>query len=205
MRDCIGGAANIGDGTTFIDGYPAVDIYDVSEGNLSQSYSFSGDLNVPNIRLANYYDATGAHYHTGFHSNLISNRPYPIDPIDDRNGTLLANDLRLPSDAYEFRCYDHGFELKNSIRFFVKEWNTAAEFELYSNSSGLEGDPNVSGAEGTNCDFKPPFVEYCNDVHDWFDFVQSQTDGTYDTGGAVTLRSSFFPMGKIGKNKIYSR
>ena len=101
-----------------------------------------------------------------------------------------------PSEAYKFNCYDHGYELKNSIRLFVREWNTATEFELYGSSSGLEGDPDVTGIEGINCDFSPPFATLsCNDVDDWFDFVKSQDDGIYKTDGSV-MRSSFFPYGK---------
>ena len=173
-------------------GVPIREIYDVREGGLNMTHQFAANAavfrNENNYYLANYYEKTGTpHRHSGFESTRISYLPYAMDPIDDRSGSLL----RIAQEDYELTCWDSGREVKNSIRLFVREWNTLEEFLSYGSSSGVNGNSDVDGNEGVNCDYDPPFLRKCNDRRDWADLLEG-LGGTYDTTD-VSNRPKFFP------------
>ena len=212
---CIGGggSSHAGWSKFYSEGVPRSLIFDVPKGGVNRVFSFASNLSVfnngSNRHLANYYKRDrNPHSHTGFVDKLrISNKPYPIEPIDDRDGTPMYSRpisiddttyfLGSGNDAYTLSCYDKGRELKHRINLFVREWNTLDEFLLYGDSSGAEGDPDIGGAEGVDCDFNPPspLRPACNDRFDWLDFLTQATSSSgdsYDMSN-VTNRAYYFP------------
>ena len=189
---CIGGSVLGGWPYFSSDGLPQSEIFDVRNGGRNRVYSFTSNIdgvnNTNNYYLANYYDKSGVHAHTGFvATQSSSNLPYAIEPIDDRSGSLIQSG----NEAYDLRCYDSGLELKNRIRIFVREWNTLEDFLLYGTSSGTDGSADVSGTEGVNCDYNGLISGNCNDHGDWGDLL-NRAGGAYDTSDIVN-RSQFFP------------
>ena len=197
MGNCIAGAAlSSGWRLSSETGLPAREYYHVLETGLNNTYNFISNIGSVrsgnNLHGASYYNKTGSpHYHGGFSSQTTrtSNLPYAIDPIDDRNGT----EIRAAQDAYELTCYDEGHEVKNKIRLFIREWSTVQEFLLYGSSSGANGNPDIDGIEGVDCEYNPPFpyAGYCNDRADWKDLLNI-VGGTYDTSDPSN-RATFFP------------
>ena len=76
-----------------------------------------------------------------------------------------------PYEDYEVECLDEGDEVIYSIKLKIREWNTTADFNTYL-ASGT-GDPDVSGVEGTNCEYEDPDDDQCNDRTDWDDLTNS--------------------------------
>lgn len=149
---------------------------------------------------ANFYTSAGApHTHEGYYSATVSTQPYAVEPIDDLTGSPVASG-RSP---WVFECRDNAYELKHRISVSIREWNTLADFFIYQTSQGVTYDPDVTGIEGTNCDYDGIFGNQdCNDLND-MDDILTNAGGTYDTNDAspgtppnavdALLRDSYFP------------
>lgn len=164
-----------------------------------------------NIYAANYFDYQGvSHLHDGYVSSRVSNAPYAVDPIDDRNGTLMYSG----QPYYYFGCLDPAFDYVNRIRVMIREWNTTTEFTQFLTDVALDdnkvvttdptastANPDVQGKDESACAIWDS-QDYCNDKMDWADVLNNITnhtsaaypDLTYDTNPASTSdRSEFFP------------
>lgn len=203
---CIGGAANQGWGA-FADGIPANLIIPVPESEdadggedgsntvgLNQSFNYSSSLSTSKSSfsvMSNYYETNGnPHSHNGFYSSRVSNQPYAFDPIDDLDGTLI----RPGNDAFEFTCLDGSFEARQRIKVYIREWNTFSDFVLHQTSEGTITNPDVTGAEGTDCDNDGVFGGGCNDFADFKDLL-NEVGGSYNTSPGLNpdTRASYFP------------
>ncbi len=140
------------------------------------------------ISVSNYYNPT-LHTHVGFVLPRSTNKPYYLDPVDDRSGTAIspANDL------YSFDCLDEAFELKHRIRVTVREWDTYPDFLNYLSSSGVivVPDRGITTEPGGCIGIEGP----CNDHFDADDFLTAVI-GTpsYDMSApAIPNRGNYFP------------
>ena len=50
-------------------------------------------------------------------------------------------------------CLDQNKEVKHAIKLIVREWNTQEEFIRFKESQGGSGDPDITGSEGSECDY----------------------------------------------------
>tara|TARA_B110001454_G_scaffold218991_1_gene249082 strand:+ start:128854 stop:130035 length:1182 start_codon:yes stop_codon:yes gene_type:complete len=162
---CIGGAGKTN--WTELDkvGKPVGVIEYTPSTGLNQKYDVTGPqfksntgLNIP---IANFYTAS-KHTHGAYVGSTTSSYPYIVDPIDDRSGSPLPSG----NPAYTWTCYDRNLEIVNRIRVYIREWNTNKEFVKYGTTSGASGDPDISGFEGTECDYTSSMGGRCNDRTD---------------------------------------
>lgn len=203
VRSCIGGAVRTSWGHFASNGIPGSSITAVPEGEDGganqglnaevQLRSNSSSSDSYFSTMANFYTTTGSpHVHTGYFATTSVNVPYMVNPVDDLDGsTLSTNNSTVPgSDAWVFGCYDAGLELKHSLRVYIREWNTAADFLAYEASDGATYNPDVDGGEGTNCDYVGTGLG-CNDFSDMDDLLPG---AGYDvsTPNAV-VRETYFP------------
>ena len=139
---------------------------------------------------ANFYTQDNRHDHTGFYNPTISTLPFFVDPVDDLSGSAVPSG----NDAWTFRCLDSAMELKHSIRLYIREWNTLADYLAFETSGGVTYNPDVTGAEGTNCAYDPSSSGNCNDLYD-MDDILSNAGGTYNTtpGANDSDRATYFP------------
>ncbi len=180
LGECVGGATR-GDWSRTankIDTSVGV-FYSVNDEGLRKTYNMPRNPYANSFQLANFYErgstpSDSPHYHTGVVNTVLkSSRPYAMDALEDRSGTNLRSrysPIPRPQDAYELTCYDRGKEAINSIRIFVRDWNTIKEFELYGSTLGDQGDPDLIGLEGVNCDYTTG-LGICNDDWDWEDLL----------------------------------
>lgn len=192
---CMGGAGVTNWEAKDSRGLP-MQIVEPARTGINSTYKVSAPIDTTSsfsvLPVANYYKTT-AHSHTGFGpvlstplSSRLSTKPYYVDPIDDRNGTLI-----LPgNDSYEFVCRDEAWEMIHRIRVQVRKWDTVADFQNYIASAGT-GEPDRSGDEPDGCSgIEGP----CNDFFDAGDFVASLTGGIYNmTAPSIPLRWTYFP------------
>jgi len=172
ITDCIGGQGKTNWDTLTVDGYPISRITEVRSGVLkpitvkAPSESIHGAMSV--IPVANYYSvsstvSTSLHYHTGYASAsaVVSNLPYYVDPISDRDGTLLTSAY----PAYEYHCLGDAFEVKHKIKLYVRQWDVLADFNTYISTGTYTGSApwDYSGTEGTNCNGVTDPNEPCDD------------------------------------------
>ncbi len=146
---------------------------------------------------ANWWEAPGAangHTHTGYFSATTTNVPYAFWPVDDLSGSAAA----AGSPSWIFVCYDSGGEIRQRIDLYIREWNTLADFVAYETSDSVTYNPDVTGAEGTACDYDPLFgYDNCNDFND-FDDILTDVGGTYLTTDPTvqdnSVRRTYFPQ-----------
>ena len=50
-------------------------------------------------------------------------------------------------------CLDQYKEVKHAIKFIIREWNTQEEFIRFKETQGGSGDPDITGSEGSECDY----------------------------------------------------
>ena len=71
-------------------------------------------------------------------------------------------------------CLDPAREVKHRIHLLIREWNTKEEFTRFKESEGGSGDPDIGGAEGSECEYyekdKAIFGD-CNDLYDSDDTI----------------------------------
>ncbi len=200
ITPCLGGAAryNWGAFTTF--GYPVSTIEKTKIG-IEGSYALGAPIDKVDtpttIDIANDYDMSGLHSHTGFGPVLTpvipartSNLPYFIDPIDDRNGSLVVSG----HESYDFECLDEAFEVLHRIRVYVREWDTYQDYANYITSTGSLIIPDRgNGVEGVNC-AGLPIGSRCDDFYDLDDFIKLGLGASYDTTlGGLPFRDQNFP------------
>lgn len=178
LKSCIGGGARLNWPTNGFsrNGFP-VPLIELAENGISGTYEVKASLQSPNdgtqYSSANFYTTTVKHTHSSFGTVLTSNLPYFIDPITDRNGTLMTRG----NDAYTFSCLDDAYEVLHRVRVYVREWDTYANYLAYIASNGVTSVPDVPGDEGVDCD---GIVDQCNDAYDLDNFVEL-IGGTYFT------------------------
>ncbi len=170
VTSCIGGPVITTSWPNFTPrGIPEGQITYTYTSGLNTTFAMVAPVTNPNggsvVTVANYYGDVN-HSHTGGNPTRTSTQPWAIDPVQDRSGNdLLNTDPSMPlqgQDSYEFRCEDRAFEVLNRIRVYIRSWNTYADFLAYGTSNGTVYNPNVSGAEGTNC------VGVAGDCHDFY-------------------------------------
>lgn len=143
-----------------------------------------------NIPIANYYHPT-AHSHRGLVSTRVTNLPYFLDPVDDRNGSLLPGSLgSTPNDNYTFECLDEAWKVKHRVRVYIREWDTYPDFLNYIASSGVTVNPDLGiiAIEPGGC---TGIYGPCNDQLDMDDFL-SVLGGSYDHSSA-TRKNLYYP------------
>lgn len=190
VSECIGGAAAQSEWPKSINGFPRSVLYYTQLDGLKKSQVTLAPITVfsngLNFNVANYYSTTGSpHSHTGYSIATTSNKPFPMDPVDDRSGT----EIRPTQDSYEFQCLDEAFEIRNRIRIYLREWNTYAEFLKFGTTLGVTGNSDLEGNEGVDCNY---VTGECNDVFDWDDFVTRKPFSVYNTTNR-NLRWQNFP------------
>ena len=195
MKNCIGGAGKTNWPAYTTAGFPAT-LIEQSKFGLVGEYKINAPIStfsaLSTTPVANYFHPT-AHTHTGFVSVRSTNKPFFVDPVDDRSGTEIPNaQISVGSDAYVYECLDEAWQVKHRIRVYVREWDTYPDYLNYLASSGVVTAPDlgIGGIEPTNC----PGVEGpCNDQYDNDDFLEL-LGGTYDMSApAIPLRSDYFP------------
>jgi hypothetical protein len=178
LKSCLGGGARLNWDVFDRDGFPRpLDTF--AENGVSGVYEIVAPTESPsnarNSASANFYTTTVKHTHADMDplTTTTSNLPYFIDPIDDRNGSLIEPG----NDAYTFSCMDSAYETLHRIRVYIREWDTYADYLAYIASSGVTSVPDRTGNEGVGCTegiFGP-----CNDALDLDNFVEGLPGGVY--------------------------
>lgn len=173
VKTCIGGPARTNwDSFDKKTNYPLERLYYVKGKGLNKNYKVDAPmarLSAASLSVANYYlpysaTATYNHRHSGYVIARSTDLPYMVDPVDDRNGSAMVSG----QGAYLWRCMDENEEVINTIKVYLREWNTAAEYAKYISTSGAQGNPDVTGQEGVDCDYTSGNGT-CDDMYD-FDF-----------------------------------
>jgi hypothetical protein len=176
VKNCIGGAARTNWSAFTKSGYPVEYISYTQGAGLNTTYEITAPIisthSAMNIPIANYY-TPARHTHSGTVSASTSTLPYIVDPIDDRTGNLLV----AGNPYYLWTCYDRNYEIVHQIRVAIREWNTYQEFVKFGTTGGASGDPDVVGAEGTNCGSSISNYS-CNDFIDMDDRGQVNPSAT---------------------------
>jgi hypothetical protein len=191
LKSCIGGAGRTNWTAYSKIGEPVTLVEKVQYGKVGE-YKINAPVDSivtpSNITIANYFNPT-IHTHDGFISARSTTKPYFIDPVDDRSGSLINSG----NDSYTFECLDEAFQLKHRISVKVREWDTYPDYLTYISTAGVTAIPDRgSTSEPGGClGIEGP----CNDQYDSDDFLNLRLAlSSYDTTvPAVFNRGSYFP------------
>ncbi len=175
-----------------ITGLPFSSVIHFANSGLSDTWDLGNPSDLSgtyNIWVANYFTTAGArHSHTANGAGAATTSPWAIDPIADRNGTLLSS----ANPNYVFSCLDDAFEVKHRITLKIREWNTSDKFAAYATAPHTE-DTDIVGVS-PNCT-EIDNTAACNDRYDWDDFLMNQTTGAWSTYDDATPANwgDYFP------------
>ena len=202
LEDCIGGVSRTSAWNEITKkGYPASLYYFVFGTGLNNTLNLRPMIEEPkgitNMTIANYYDDSGLHAHFNNDSKyggpvINSNKPYAMEPIDDRSGTPMTS----TSDAWHFECLDEGQEVINEVKVYFREWDAYVDYLAYISSSGATSNPDLwatveDPGGGGGC---LGISIYCNDRYDFDDiptFLNGNA-GSYDQSSIDNIKN-FFP------------
>ena len=95
--------------------------------------------------------------------------------IEGGDLAFSAQEQLLGYPYYTLECLDSNMEAIHRVHFIVREWNTLEEFYEFQDSAGDNGDPDVEGVEGEDCNYYDPdeFTNNCNDLYDLDDIIRN--------------------------------
>ncbi len=105
-----------------------------------------------------------------------------------RNESSTPNargDVWLGYPYFTLECLDEDFEATHRVHLSIREWNTLEEFLSFQDSSGSDGDPDIEGKEGDDCEYYEPDEfddNECNDLLDIDDLGGDYPRVNYDQG-----------------------
>ena len=186
LRECIGGPVRLNWETNVsYDGlgeYPVPQIFNTWERGLREQFEiekpiiWSGDprstgnmafhLQYTSVGIANYYEGIEDLQWDADGGCAECPEVFKSD-VDSSVGTLVGYPY------YTLECLDSNMEAIHRVHFIVREWNTLEEFHEFQDSAGDNGDPNVTGEEGNDCNYydADEFENRCNDLLDLDDLT----------------------------------
>jgi len=200
VGECIGGLGRVNWDHHDDDGYPIGVVTRVPAAGYVNTYQipmiesfYAGNIaGNPGLTYTNSLDV--ANFYTGIENldfHPFGGSPNPDRPDIYKHTPTFPNNhppTILPSgEPYmRFTCLDTAHEVRHQILLVVREWNSRAEFIDFHDSDGRQGDPDVEGTEGSDCDYYEPsesnqFTD-CNDVidvDDLEDLLPSPHGGKY--------------------------
>ena len=201
VGECISGTAVVDAGwPKNDDGTPIARVYYTREQGIADRYEIPEPLNTfnqgDNHLVANWHafvEGTDTrHEHAGPVTGRTSYLPIMFDPIEDRSG----NSLRAAQVPYEFHCLNEDFETIHRIRWYIREYNTEAQFQNFianpingsqdADRSGVEGGGGVNDCEGF-------LGNRCNDLSDIDDFAPNVPGDTPPYDCSASEGANFAP------------
>ncbi|MCB0355434.1 MAG: hypothetical protein KDD40_00415 [Bdellovibrionales bacterium] len=153
--ECISGQAVVDDDWPKTStGWPVGRIYYTREKGISDRYKIKAPISAfhesDNHLVANWHayveGVDTRHQHAGNTVVRTSYLPIFYDPIEDRSGDYI---LAPAQPSYEFHCMNEDFETIHRLRWYIREYNTEAQFQNFiANPVNGTQDADRSGTEG---------------------------------------------------------
>ncbi len=181
ISECIGGLGRISWEDYNADGLPIKLILNVEDTGINADYEvpalierFDGHrrgltgMRSPTFITANYWEDVEEK-----DSSKSKPRFYDAPTAPQLPQPYL---IPLPYEGHPYltlSCMNKAYERKHRIHLLIREWNTQEEFNRFVDSEGSRGDPDVTGAEGSFCEYYEgdeenilPLDTECNDSYD---------------------------------------
>ncbi len=190
LRQCIGGLGRFATDEIGYspDGFPSI-LIENSKAGLRKTYSVPA---IIDSLVTKYKDTESerkfhpkqrsfitANYWTGIEDGTDTPRFYKADPDPPYYGRKHLQ------DGYPYitlSCKDQAYEIKHRIHLIIREWNSQEEFRDFKDSQGNNGDSDVVGEAGGDCDYYEQDEDYkledrqCNDMQDADDWTATSED-----------------------------
>ena len=170
IKNCLGGLARLNWPEKGFDdnGYP-VNIVESGIEGVNKEYTLDPLIET----TKNRYSLPTANFFKAIEDEKTAEPPAfynsPPDPTPENPARVRGHPFLTWS------CFDPAREVKHRIHLLIREWNTKEEFTRFKESEGGSGDPDISGAEGSECEYyekdKAIFGD-CNDLYDSDDTIK---------------------------------
>jgi hypothetical protein len=200
LNNCIGGPGKAW--TAKSDKGIPQDIITFAKNGVNATYKLDKLINqissAVTFPVANYYTA-GLHTHTGATTGRTTDKPYFLDPVEDRNGTGIPTSVINPdnylvpgNESYDFECLDASYEVIHRIRMYIREWDTYTDYLAYIASAGATVNPDRGSSvePSLNCS---GITGPCNDFYDNDDYFNIVLGLTQPWVPTMNVRDTYFP------------
>ncbi len=190
LSECIGGLGRVNWSEKTDDGIPVTKIESAEKDGVIGTYEIPsidqffdgapkksiGGVAPYSNRYVDGFSFTVANYYEDLEENSSTNQPefYTTEPLHGGSSS--------PTAGYPYitwACLDDHFEVMHQIHLMIREWNSREEFTRFIESGGSRGDPDVTGTEGSDCDYYDAGVNsdlaisQCNDLPDADDWREN--------------------------------
>jgi len=201
LNECIGGPGRLNWDTTLshslLGEYLTPRVFSTWERGLRESFEIEKPLlydsawarHTGAIRIHPLYFSIGiSNYYEGIEDlewsgdgrcddcpNIFKSEVSNLRGIEGGDLAFSAQEQLLGYPYYTLECLDSNMEAIHRVHFIVREWNTLEEFYEFQDSAGDNGDPDVEGVEGEDCNYYDPdeFTNNCNDLYDLDDIIRN--------------------------------
>ncbi len=196
LRKCIGGLGRVSWDNYTKDGLPAILIRRTLDG-LRDTYRIPAIIKVLDRKekinglKTEKNSFVTANYWEGVTDN--SESPSFYESVSEKGTPDFHERIGDGYPYITFSCEDRAEEVKHRIHLIIREWNSVEEFMDFKDSQGDNGDPDVVGASGSDCDYYEDDNDNvrageskCNDmddVDDWMDTDESHPELEYKESG----------------------
>ena len=165
LKQCIGGLARLNWDTFDKYGRPAVLVTQSGSKGINTQY----ELNplIDKINTGFRVSLPSANYFSGMENKEWEDEAEPSFYTSNTTSTIQEKYKDAPFITWA--CLDQNKETKHAIRLIIREWNTQEEFVRFKESEGSSGDPDISGAEGSECEnYENNVLQFgqCDDLMD---------------------------------------
>ena len=146
IKQCVGGFARLNWNTFDKDGFPGVLVTQTGSKGLNEEYKLKPLID--GVESSQRVSFPAANYISGMEDKDLENKPSFYWDNTTKNRKTFED-----APFTTWACLDQNKEVLHTIKLIIREWNTQEEFIRFKESKGRRGDPDIVGAEGSECDY----------------------------------------------------
>ena len=184
ISQCIGGLGRLSWQTFGDDGFPSVLVEEAGSKGLKKDYRLPQLIQSIKTRVsfptANYFE--GVEDKAG-----EAGENFP-DFYTNTNACGEGKRCLTGNPYITWSCLDPNQEELHRIHLIIREWNTKEELDRFKESEGNQGDSDIVGAGGSECEYYETEEDFlklfgpCNDLQDADDWTSGYPEINYGGG-----------------------
>ena len=154
------------------DGFPSVLIKQTGNEGLKEEYKLHPLSDKIEIESNQRFSFPTANFFSGMEDKEWESGSEPAF----YKANAKANTYSKDAPFVTWACLNQNKEVLHTIKLIIREWNTQEEFIRFKESEGSRGDPDITGAEGSECDYYENNTLNFGDCDDLWDVDKFESD-----------------------------
>ncbi len=197
ISQCVGGLGRLSWQTFDDDGFPSVLVEEAGSKGLKKDYRLPQLIQSIKTRVsfptANYFEGVedkageGGENFPDFYNSRDKDGNINIcgRKEEDKDGDEDPERCPTGNPYITWACLDPNQEELHRIHLIIREWNTKEELDRFKESEGNQGDSDIVGAGGSECEYYETEEDFlklfgpCNDLLDADDWTSDYPEINY--------------------------